>query len=286
MDTQIDTIIGFDSAWSGIYKGGISAVKIHDKTLVEFIAPELVSYEEALAFIRKHMSPSGFNLIAIDQPTVVENMAGGRPVDYLIKKILDYLGGGLILANRESTFFNDNAPIWWFLSTLNSWGFIQKPEESRDCKAGNYVIEVFPALSLLSFEGAQKRSLKYNPKKKNFKSDDWNSVIQIIINESTKHQLSPIAKYCESLRNLKFQTEQEGKKIQDKIDSILCLITAIASRWNSEGTVIVGDTQTGYMVTPCSEYIFSQLLRGQKIFRERDGISVNLSRKQNNGNAE
>ena len=286
MDAQIDTIIGFDSAWSGINKGGICAVKIQDKTLVEFIEPELVSYQEALAFIQKHMSPRGLNLVAIDQPTVVANMEGGRPVDYLIKPILSHLGGGLILANCNSSFFDKRAPIWKFLSTLEALEFTQKPEESRNSKTGNYVIEVFPALSLLSFDGAQKRSLKYNPKKNNFRSEDWNIVIQIIMNESAKHQLSPISNYCENLLNIKFDTQQAGKDFQDKVDSILCLLTAIASRWDTQGTVIIGDTQTGYMVTPCSDFIYRQLLRGQKIFRERDGISVNLSRKQNNETAE
>jgi predicted RNase H-like nuclease len=79
----MDIYIGFDSAWTDNSKapGAICAVAAENGHARRFHAPQLVSFHEALTFIRKVCSNDGVTLIASDQPTLVPNLTGMRPVE-------------------------------------------------------------------------------------------------------------------------------------------------------------------------------------------------------------
>src|SRR5258708_19684939 len=78
-----DDYSGFDSGWADNPKapGAICAVGIEDGRPVRFHPPQLVSFDQALTFIRKVRSDDGTTLIALDQPTVVPNLTGMRPLE-------------------------------------------------------------------------------------------------------------------------------------------------------------------------------------------------------------
>jgi predicted RNase H-like nuclease len=79
----MDIYIGFDSAWTDNSKapGAICSVGIETGHARRFHAPQLVSFDEALTFIRRVRSDDGATLIALDQPTLVPNLTGMRPVE-------------------------------------------------------------------------------------------------------------------------------------------------------------------------------------------------------------
>ena len=132
---DMDVYIGFDSAWTDNPKapGAICAVAIENDRLTRFDAPQLVSFDQALTFIQKARSESGATLIALDQPTVVPNRTGMRPVERVAASLVSWLGGGVQPANRGRLgMFCDASPIWRFLALL---GAEENPEQARVAKS-------------------------------------------------------------------------------------------------------------------------------------------------------
>ena len=81
-------IYGFDSAWTDNPKqpGGISALIGEDQNWV-FHAPKLARFDDALEFILAH--PTQKQIIALDQPTIVNNVSGIRPVERIAGSIVN-----------------------------------------------------------------------------------------------------------------------------------------------------------------------------------------------------
>src|SRR3974390_3431983 len=115
----MDAYIGFDSAWTDNAKapGAICAAHAENKRIVRFEPPQLASFNEALSFIRNVRSTDGLTLIALDQPTLVPNATGMRPVERAAASFISWMGGGVQPANRSRVgMFCDASPIWRFLS--------------------------------------------------------------------------------------------------------------------------------------------------------------------------
>ena len=177
-------VIGFDSAWTDAPKapGAICAVVYDAEGRVRFHEPELVSFTQAHAFIERARRNVSLCLVALDQPTIVPNASGSRPVDKVAASLVSFVGGGVQPANRGKTgMFCDDAPIWPFLYAL---GATQDPVAARQAEAGLFVMEVFPALALPSLSDRFSGRLmtpKYNPAKgRKFKREDWEAVASTV----------------------------------------------------------------------------------------------------------
>lgn len=248
------TIIGFDSAWSGRQPGAICAVR-YSESGSTFVPPRLVSFDQANDFIKLNMSK--VTLIAIDQPTIVSNHCGMRPVERVAGSIVSALGGGVQPAYRNKReMFGNDAPIWKFINELNAElnPFLCIARDIR-VKRGSYLIEVFPALSLPSLIpdiSTRKRAAKYNPKNKLFLLSDWQLVCRGISEEANRLKLPDLATFAERM-SLKAQPR---KCDQDEIDSLICLLIAV--RWYRDGTannIVIGCASRGYMVAAANHDI-------------------------------
>jgi predicted RNase H-like nuclease len=241
-------IVGFDSAWTNRNLGAICALMLQENLAVDFIPPQQVNFDEALAFIDCRRSAASLCLVAIDQPTIVPNEHHSRPVDRVAASLMSYVGGGVQPANRSKKgMFDDEAPIWDFKSRLRA---SEEPEASRKSSTGVFIIEVFPALALTALNPKFCRRLKcpkYNPaNKKKFQPDHWLAVIQTIVCYAETHDLTKIKK------NLTVnKSEQPTKADQDKLDSVLCALVGyhwkVRSRTES---LMIGDLTSGYMIAP------------------------------------
>jgi hypothetical protein len=126
----------------------MTAVSVEYFNVVRWYPPRLVSFEEALAFVRDARARDGVTLIALDQPTVVRNATSMRPVERVTASLISWLGGGVQPSNTGRVgMFCAASPIWGFLAAL---GALEDPEKSRTASSGLYLIEVFPALALAS----------------------------------------------------------------------------------------------------------------------------------------
>jgi predicted RNase H-like nuclease len=252
----MDIYIGFDSAWTDNPKtpGSICAVGIENGRQTQFSAPRLVSFDQALTFVRRVRSDSGNTLIALDQPTVVPNLTGMRPVERVAASLVSWLGGGVQPSNRGRVgMFCDASPIWHFLNLL---GAVEDPEKARTATDGLYLIEVFPALALasLGFEFfGRLRGPRYNPaRKKTFRADDWIRVADATEREARRLGCEELAGWCRNARGV----ARPRKANQDMMDSVLCVLTALRLRLDFRvASLLLGDLTTGYMVLPASPQV-------------------------------
>ncbi|EDP62727.1 hypothetical protein BAL199_23002 [alpha proteobacterium BAL199] len=255
VNPQSSTVIfGFDSAWTDAPKmpGAICAIAFDDRGEAEFHEPRLVSFAHALAFVEALRQDFAVSLVAVDQPTVVRNTSGSRPVDKVAAALVSFVGGGVQPANRSKVgMFCDNSPIWSFLSALKA---TEDPVEARVARTGQFLIEVFPALALPALEDRFARRLgapKYNPKnRRKFRLDDWRSVSRVIQATADGLGVSDLAEWADRMHTL----SQPRKPDQDRLDAALCALIGLGWRAGpTAASAMLGDLMTGYMVTPISE---------------------------------
>ena len=77
--------------------------------------PRAASFDDAAILIRELRASHDYVLVALDQPTVVPNATGMRPVERVASSLICRLGSGVQPANRGKKLFAANAPIWQFL---------------------------------------------------------------------------------------------------------------------------------------------------------------------------
>lgn len=265
-DTDCDSVsagreafVGFDSAWAGKAPGGIASATFSQDRLLETRLPEPAGFDHAAAIIEELQSTHDYVLVAIDQPTVVPNQTGSRPVDRVAASLVSRLGGGVQPANQGKTrsgrtiqskvqMFGPEAPIWKFLRRIDA---VQNPPKARTAPSGCHAIEVFPALALPALEPAileRKRAARYNPaNRKRFSLPDWRLVTLAASRHAAALRLTCLSEWARNLAELPTPTKTD----QDCLDAAICLIVALQWRRAPRDQVtVIGYAQSGYMVSP------------------------------------
>lgn len=254
------TLIGFDSAWTDNAKapGAICALSLKPDGSIAFHPPQLATFDDALKFIDDVRSTGGPTLIALDQPTIVPNQSSMRPVERVVASLISWAGGGVQPSNRGKVgMFCDNSPIWRFLARL---GAMENPEQARSAASGLHVMEVFPALALLSLDTSFCSRLgapKYNPgRRKTFRLLDWRRVATVAAHEFRAFGLNEAAIWCAN----EAERTSVGKADQDRLDAMLCLLVAVFWRIaERERSMMIGSLTEGYMVCPASDEVRQRL---------------------------
>lgn len=253
------SIIGFDSAWTDNPKapGALCIIRINGAGLQIFVPPALVSFDQGLALIKAETAP--LRIVALDQPTIVPNLTGMRPVDRVAASLISWLGGGVQPANRSKIgMFDDTALIWRFKERL---GAIEDPEASRCATAGLFLIEVFPALALPSLDPAFFGRLlapRYNPaRRKTFALAHWHNVVATVRRLSEEHQIAGLSAWADDLASI----AAPRKADQDRLDAVLCAL--IGLHWHlapRDASIMIGDREAGYVVAPASLDVRQRLM--------------------------
>ncbi len=261
-----EVLVGFDSAWTDNLRhpGAISVQHFENGVAGEFLQPCLATFDEAYALIERCLTSADLVVVAIDQPTIVPNLDGFRPVEKVVASVVGKLKGGVQPGRRGgggASMFGDGAPIWRFLDRLDA---VQDPERARAAGSGRFAMEVFPALALPSLIPAiwdRKRAAKYNPVGRLFLLDDWRLVCDGLACTALDLGLSALADWAKLQRML----GKPRKADQDRLDAALCLL--IARHWRHaprERSMVLGDPIRGYIVTPASEEIRAVLTRRRR----------------------
>lgn len=244
--------VGFDSAWTDNPKapGALAAVRLAPGEAPVFCPPQLVNFSQALTAIRKIEATATFTVVALDQPTIVTNANGMRPVERVAASLISWMGGGVQPSNRgRKGMFCDASPIWPFLQML---GASEDPVAARHAAAGLHLVEVFPALALASLDAAffaRAGSPKYNPaRRRTFRQNDWVRVASVAAAHFGAFDLLGPANWCKDIGAL----PTPRKSDQDKLDSMICLLVALLWRLRPAMTMMLGSLADGYMVTPIS----------------------------------
>jgi predicted RNase H-like nuclease len=267
-------IIGFDSAWtdSRTAPGALCIIRIDAAGRRTLVPPSLVSFDQALAVIGREKAP--LRLVALDQPTIVPNATGMRPVDRVAASVIAWLGGGVQPANRAKVgMFDDAAPLWRFKERL---GAAEDPETSRDATAGLFLMEVFPALALASLDPAfcgRRLGPRYNPaRSKTFTLTDWHAVIGAVRRSAEGEAIFGLAEWADELA----RNPIPRKADQDRLDAILCAVIGLL--WLTaprEASIMIGDRATGYMIAPANPEVRLRLSTAAAVC----GVSVDADRR-------
>ena len=214
--------IGFDAAWMDNARapGAMCAASFDGRRFPHFEPPQLVGFAKALEFIRSVHRDDRPTLLAIDQPTIVPNAKGMRPMDKVAASVVSWIGGGVQPASRAKIgMFSDNAPIWRFLQCLEA---AETPELARVAKTGLFLMEVFPALALPSIANkfcGKGLGPRYNPgRRKTFRIEDWRAVVEAMTLEADRLGVACVAKWLASLEHV----EHPRKADQDRLDALIC----------------------------------------------------------------
>lgn len=245
------SIVGFDSAWTDQVKapGAVSIIRVVEDGPTEFVAPRLSSFAQALTIIEEERRDYDRCFIALDQPTIVPNATGSRPVDKVAASLISWIGGGVQPANRSKLgMFDDDAPVWAFKSAL---GATEDPEGARNAESGVFIAEVFPALALPSLATefcGRLMGPRYNPeRRKTFRVDHWNSVLSCASSVGDSLDVAGISAWCENHR----LTVPPRKADQDLLDGVLCALIGYLWLFGPRSHMLmIGDRDSGYMVTP------------------------------------
>jgi predicted RNase H-like nuclease len=260
------TIVGFDSAWTDNPKspGAVSVIRtVGDH--VEFVEPILASFSTARQLIDIERAKSRFCLIAIDQPTVVPNATGMRPVDRLASSFVSWLGGGVQPANRSrKDMFGEHAPIWRFTEAI---GAVEDPELCRTELEGSFIVEVFPALALAGMEQAFCDRLcapRYNPaRRRTFRMSAWQAVLAAVSTFGAYLGVD-VGEWCDRHRQL----EKPRKSDQDQLDAIICALVGLHwLRSPRRESMMLGDLLNGYMIAPVLSGVHERIRSKAKRFR-------------------
>lgn len=284
-----EAFVGFDSAWSGKYKGGLAWASF-DGSTIECHGPQPADFKEALSEIQRIEQDHDYLLVAIDQPTIVPNQAGSRPVDGVARSLIrGRLDSAVQPARRDNeAMFGKGAPIWDFIAHLEDGqrdrrAIRQNPHAARTEPTGSFLIEVYPALTLPAWlpvtltrerppksiggerlSGSQPvgYAARYNPDPKTFTLGDWRMVGGAVADLCDRFCLSDLAEWVKRT----IQSNSKPKKTeQDQMDAVICLLIALMwRRDDAERLALLGDRQTGYMATPVSEETRGILAQGAR----------------------
>ena len=174
-------LVGFDSAWTGRKRGAIAGVFLHDDgTFQELGPPESATFAQAQRIIIRWQAERTLTatVIMLDQPTIVSNTTGQRPVENIVSSPVGRRYGGVQPANTsKNAMFGIGAPVWSFLAGFGG------PADPLKPVVATRVFETYPVLAMivLGWTLPDARSTgrlpKYNPERRNtFSILDWQHV--------------------------------------------------------------------------------------------------------------
>lgn len=253
-------VVGFDSAWTRHNAGAIvGALWDSSGTVQELGPPQRVSYLDAQLLIerwQKEYVPRR-TIIMLDQPTIVTNSQGQRPVEHLVASPVSRRLGGVQPANTSrADMFGQEAPVWEFLA---SFGGAANPLVAAE--SDTQVYETYPVLALIALgwilpeERKGGRLPKYNPsRRKTFSLADWQYLSGRLAAACHDAGLSDASAWVTRAGTKPAPTKED----QDGVDACLCLLVALYFA-QQRGCLMVGDPLSGYMVVPASVSLMQEL---------------------------
>lgn len=167
-------LVGFDSAWTANHRGALVGVlHVKDGTFKELGSPRIANYREGEDAILKWQAESRptATIVLLDQPTIVTNPAGQRPVENIVASAISRRRGGMQPANTsKEDMFGPRAPIWPFLNRFGG------PVDPLQPVARAFVLETYPVLATIVLgwtlpdSRVAGRLPKYNPQGGTFRN--------------------------------------------------------------------------------------------------------------------
>ncbi|MGB8478043.1 MAG: DUF429 domain-containing protein [Acidobacteriaceae bacterium] len=252
-------LVGFDSAWTPTNSGAlVGALRLSDGKFYELGPPQIVNFHEAertiLDWQTDHVPTE--TIVLLDQPTIVNNASGQRPVENIVASPVSLRYGGIQPANTaREKMFGKEAPVWPFLTRFGG------PADPLAPIGNTRVYETYPVLTLIALGWilpdlrAAGRLPKYNPqRKKTFSISDWQYVCGLVSGVFRDRGLMDTVQWI----GYAARNSLPRKNDQDRLDACLCLLVAI-HLIECKDCLMVGDCKTGYIVVPHSAELLTEL---------------------------
>jgi predicted RNase H-like nuclease len=252
-------LVGFDSAWTPTNSGSVVGVlQFDDGTYRELGLPRIVNYRQAESVILEWQAehvPTA-TIVLLDQPTIVGNAAGQRPVENLVASPVSRRYGGMQPANTaRKEMFGEEAPIWRFLARFGG------PADPLAPVADTRVFETYPVLAMIALgwtlpdSRPTGRLPKYNPERRTtFSISDWQHVCGLASAVFRVRGLAGIAQWIHDAGGI----TPPRKHDQDCLDACLCLVVALCVAEPTD-CLMVGNRQTGYVIVPYGTELRAEL---------------------------
>ncbi len=259
--SQSVLLIGFDSAWTIANRGGLTIAVLNPRNNETLLSPINCTFDEARGQIEKvfvKQKDCRRVILAIDQPLIVINDAGRRPVDDVASRIVGRFGSAVQPANLgRSEMFGPTSPIHQFLNDIQNFAKDQKLAFTLDPRSAGFegicVVEVYPVLATLAlFPALIERGevARYNPqRRKTFSYADWQRLCVGLASMFSQAGLDGISHHCSQAAKTNV-----AKSAQDMIDACICLVVAYCLATCMRCGQI-GDLKTGNMLTPITDLL-------------------------------
>lgn len=253
-------LIGFDSAWTATNSGALVGVlRAHDGKLQELGPPRVVNYGQAERTIldwQTQHNPAT-TIVLPDQPTIVKNTHGQRPVENLVGSPVSLRYGGVQPANTaRAEMFGEDAPVWQFLTQFGG------PADPLVPVAGTRVFETYPVLAMIALgwtlpdRRRESRLPNYNPQRRTFSNSDWRHVCERARDAISERGLPELVHWLDAVS----RSTKPRKSDQDGLDACVCLLAALHFA-ESKNCLMVGNLDTGYIVVPYGDGLSKELAR-------------------------
>lgn len=260
-------LVGFDSAWTPTNSGAlVGALRADDGTFQELGSPQVVNYRQAECTILEWQSQHApaTTIVLLDQPTIVKNAEGQRPVENLVGSPVGLRYGGMQPANTaKKEMFGEDAPVYRFLTRFGG------PADPLAATAGTRIFETYPVLVMIALgwtltdSRPAGRLPKYNPGRRTFSNSDWRHVCQLARVAVSARGLPGLVRWLDAAA----VNTAPRKSDQDGLDACICLLAALYLA-ELKDCLMVGDLYTGYIVVPYGESLREELeLRCKKTGR-------------------
>lgn len=253
--------IGIDLAWGSRNTTAVAVLageQEQEASLVA-IADTLLTDDDILAFVTASDTGGGL-LVAIDAPTIVPNVTGRRPCEAILSRCMAKAQAGPHPANRTLLAGADGTVRGERIArALAARGLPQTPnlDSLPPGKPPRAAFEVFPHPAHVALFGLE-RTLKYKAKPRRTwetRRAEFNRYTAFLL--ALRDSDPPL-----SLPATLFQTDEvidtfkpgALKRYEDTLDAITCAYIALYyHRWGTERCAVLGDLETGFIVTPVNE---------------------------------
>ncbi len=243
-------LVGFDSAWTAANQGALIGVLWSDDgTIQELDTPQPASYREAQRMIRdwQRRHDPDMTVVLLDQPTIVNNERGQRPVENIISPAVGRRYGGIQPANTSrKSMFGKDAPVWRFLGEFGG------PANPFGLAPGTQVLETYPTLALIALGWTLPdrrpcgRLPKYNPeRRRTFVLSNWEHVCRQVSEALRVRALTRTVEWLDRIA----RAHAPSKVDQDRLDSCICLLVALYIV-ETRDCLMVGTLGEGYIIVP------------------------------------
>ncbi|ODS33646.1 MAG: hypothetical protein SCARUB_01247 [Candidatus Scalindua rubra] len=248
--------IGIDLAWSYRNNTAVSILELHSikksVNLVDY-AERLESDEEIIDYVSKNVDKGA--CVSIDAPLIVKNRTGARPVDREVSARYRKYFAGAHPCNLNK--FKGKVRGNELFKKLTELGFEHNPyiSISKRRRITNIIIEVYPHPAQVVLFKLRKRVL-YKRGDVETKRKGLLRLRRYIVERlpnteprlNVNHKLQDLC-----TRSIQAMRGKSLKNYEDTLDSLICAYVGLYHwYWGNEKSEVIGDLQTGYIVTPKS----------------------------------